>query len=280
MSWESIPPGPETENLFGGWLEIAQMVARFVSQLPGHGGASVVVDLLGALTDAQDGQAALLKSIKADTAALRKSPWKQAVESLADARRVGPTDPSWGRFLDRAEAKLSEARQLVSDMREAALVEYDRGIVWLFIGHEVNARYYLQEGVQCADRVVDEYVRKSGGAIEDLRTERRPTRFRGRDAATLAAMLGTVAITNGLLSPNGNYLDAMTLGGRRACRNLERFIGFYNLIQRTASSVSGGAQPRYLVLSGPEEPLVKGLFRKSSGTYFLDSPYVLRQLDT
>ncbi|HUY47333.1 MAG TPA: tetratricopeptide repeat protein [Streptosporangiaceae bacterium] len=277
MTLESIPPGPEPENLFGGWLEIAATVGRFVSQLPGPGGVSAVVNMLAALADAQDGRTALLRSIKADTAVMRIAPLKHGLRSLQEARRVGPTNPLWDTFIRRAEDSLSEALERVSGPQEEALVELNLGVVYLAMGHRDSARHHLEHSVQCADRAVDEYVGRSGSAIGDFRTppaERRPTGFNGRNVATIAAILGTVTITNGILSPSGFYLDAMTPWGRRACRDLERFIGFYNLIQRTASSVSG-AQPQYLVLSGPEEPLVKGLFRKQPNYPLVDYPYVL-----
>jgi hypothetical protein len=263
MTLEPMPPSPEEENLFGGWLEIAATIGRFISPLPGLPGGSVIMDLLAALTGAQDTQTGLLKSIKADTAALRMNPFRVALQSLQDAQRVGPAHPSWGTFIRRAEDKFIEASKLVSGPQEA-LVEFNLTIVYLMMEDEANTRYHAEQSVQCADRVVDEYVRSSGTAIADCRilpAERTPKGLRARDFGSLAVTLGTVAITLGILSPPGSYLDAMTPWGRRALRDLERFIGFYNLIQRTASSISGDAQPRYLVLSGPDEPLTKGLFK-------------------
>jgi len=266
MTLEPMPPSPEAEDLFGGWLEIAATIGRFISHLPGLPGGSVIVDLLAALTGAQDSQVGLLKSIKADTAAIRMNPFRVALQSLQDAQRVGPAHPSWGTFIRRAEDRFIEASKLVSGPQEA-LVEFNLTIVYLTMRDEANTRYHAEQSVHCADRVVDEYVRRSGTAIDDLRTlpaERQATGPRARDFGTLAAILGTVALTNGILSPPGSYLDAMTPWGHRALRDLARFIGFYNLIQRTASSISGNDQPRYLMLSGPEEPLIKGLFKKAA----------------
>jgi len=278
MTLEPIPPSPEGEDIFGGWLETAATIGRFIAHLPGLPGGSVVIDLLAALTDAQDSQTGLLKSIKSDTATLVMNPFRVAMQSLKDAQRVGPAHPSWDISIRRAEDKFIEASKNVSGPDEEALVEFNLTIVYLTMGDEVNARYHAEQSVQCADRAVNEYVRRSGTAIRDSRTlpaERRSVGPRARDVGIVAAVLGTVAITNGMLSPSGAYLDAMTPRGRRACRDLERFIGFYNLIQRTASSISGDAQPRYLVLSGPHEPLVKGLFKKPRPGFNEDCPYVL-----
>jgi hypothetical protein len=275
MGLEITPPGPQTRDVFGGWLEIAQMVARFVSQLPGLGGAPVVVDLLGVLADAQDGQTALLKSIKADTAALRVAPWKEAVESLADARRVGPTDPSWGRFLDRAEAKLSEARQLVSDMREAALVEYDLGMVWLFIGHEVNARYHLQESVQCANQAVNEYVLKARTWIRDERPDGLKRGKLPEDVLQIGSSLRDMATLGIWKATAGRARD-------KACRDLKDFTSFYNLIQDTVGRLSGDAKPRYLAVHrvykpNPKEPGLTRRERQKREAYANELPfYTLR----
>ena len=78
MTLDGIPPGPEMEAVFGRWLQIATTIGRLVSllHLPGHQQASAVIGALLALNDAENetDQIALLKSIKADTAALRVGP--------------------------------------------------------------------------------------------------------------------------------------------------------------------------------------------------------------
>jgi len=279
MTLESLPSGPEAEELFGGWLEIAVTVGRFVSQLPGYGGVSAVVNLLAALTDAQDGRTALLRSIKADTAAMRIAPLKGALLSLQEARRVGPADPLWDTFIRRAEDSLSKALALVSGPQEEALVEFNLGVVYLMMGHPDSARHHLGQSVQCADRVVNEYMQKEAFAIDDLRplADRPPGQLLKRNnAGSFAVTLGLSMVSKGVVS--GPYVEAMTPWVRRACRDLQRFISFYNLIQRTASSVSGNARPRYLVLDGPTQPLIKGLFtgRRDQDSWF-EYPYVLSQ---
>ena len=235
MTLEGIPSSPETEAVFGGWLEVATRVGRFVSQLPGLHGASVVIGLLTALNDAQNDQTALLRSIKADTAALRVAPLKEALHSLEDAQRVGLTDSSWSTFIGRAEAKLSEARELVSSPQEEAFVEFNLGIVWLAIGNKGNASHHLELSAACATRVVDEYVRKASYALEDAR----PSPVRRRISRKSVRRLGLAA--NILLVPAlaaGPPLSAKMAAERRTCSDLKDFIGFYNLIQHTASGVS------------------------------------------
>jgi hypothetical protein len=273
MTMEGISPGPEAEDLFGGWIEIAATVSRFVSQLPGFRGGSVVTDLLAALTDTQVGQAALLKSIKADTAALRKKPFKVALQSLEDARRVGPDHPSWDTFLRRAEDNFVEAGTLVSGSQEKAFVEFDLAIVYLAMGDEVNSRHHIEQSVQCADRAVNEYMQIGRGAITDGRPREEIPEFKMTATAGvfLAGAIGGMWVTGGAL--NWGYAKALTPQCRKACHELKGFLGFYNLIQRTASSVSGGAQPRYLTLDGPDRPLTRGLL---SGWSDESDPYWLR----
>ena len=264
---EPMPPGQEEEGLFGGWLDIAAAIGRFISRLPGLPAGPVIADLLAALTDAQESGTGLLKSVKADTAAIRKRPFKVALQSLRDAQRVGPAHSSWDTFIRRAEDQFSWASQVASSPQEEALVEFNLVIVYLMMEDEVNARYHAEQSVQCAGRAVDECLRRSGTAIDDLRTlppQHRPGRRRARDTGTLAMILGTVAISNGILSPPGPYLDAMSPWGRRAIHDLERFTGFYNLIQRTASGIAGETQPQYLVLTGPAEPLARELLKRSA----------------
>jgi hypothetical protein len=262
MTLEGIPPGPETEDVFGGWLEIAATVGQFVSalHLPGYRGASAVVNLLTALTAAQDGQTALLRSIKADTAALRMAPLKEALLSLEDARRVGPADSSWDTFIRRAEAKLSEARALVSGLQEEALVEYNLGIVYLAIGHQGNARHSLEQSAGCANRTVNEYVRKARSMIRDDRPDRLKrwelpkTGQRVLAGGAIAASMVTFGTYT--LAYGGLKEATVNAARRRACHDLKDFLGFYNLIQHTASRTSGDAKPRYLTLyQTPNQPV-------------------------
>lgn len=257
MDLKAAPPSPQMQDVFGGWYKIATTAGRFaslVSKTPGlPTPASDVLGLLAALTDAQDSQSALLSSIKADTTALRNAPFKGALQSLDDARRVGPADPSWDRFLDRAEDKLSEARELESDPQKEALIEYDLGIVWLAKGHRGNARFHLEKCIQCADRVVNEYAEKASIALQDARP-RDPGKKRRElpVGAKRALVAGTALLPGGVaaVAAAGAVKKGRKVAGRGACHDLKDFLDFYNLIQHTASAVSG-AEPQYLKLEGP-----------------------------
>jgi len=253
MAQDAIPPGPQTGGAFGRWVEVAGTVGRLASQLPGLHGVSVVIDVLAALTDAQNGQTALLKSIKADTAALRIAPFKVAVESLGEALRVGPADPSWDTYIHRTEEKLSDALALVSGPQEEALVEFDLGITWFLMGHKGNARHHIERSLQCGHQVVNEYVRKARNQIHDERPfEDRVKRWELSKAGRRAVVAGQTVWVVGTFGLGGAVFtayDATVVRARRQARSdLNDFIGFYNLIQYTVSSMSGNAKPQYLIL--------------------------------
>jgi hypothetical protein len=167
---------------------------------------------------------------------------------MQDARRVGPTDSSWDIFIRRAEDKLSEARQLVSGPQEAALVEFNLGIVWLAMGHQGNASHHLELSAACATRVVNEYVRKASYALEDARPSPvRPRFSRTAVRRVVRASTRLVGIPEALGAPK-------IAAERHTCNDLKDYIGFYNLIQRTASGASGDVKPQYLILDGPRLP--------------------------
>jgi hypothetical protein len=252
MDLEAIPPEPEMKDVFGGWEQIAAAVGRVVAQLPALGGSPGITSLLVALLDAQTGQADLLKSIKADTLALRTAPYKEAMHSLDAARRVGPGDRFWNIYIERAEAKLSEAQELVSDLREQTLVEYNRAIVYFTMGHQENGRYYIEQSCQHADQVVNEYLQKA----KDFITDRRPVpaaKPRGLPKAAKNALeagevvVGFATIGTYFYARAGVQI-AIDRPKERARRDLQSFIGFYNLIQHTASKVSDNIKPQYLTL--------------------------------
>jgi len=249
---EAPQSGPEQE-IFGGWAQLAVASGRAISLVPGLSRASAFVDLLVALIDVQDSQIGLLKSIKADTAALRSAPFKEAVDNLQQARRVGPSDPFWGRYIDRAEDRLSQAFSLASDPRDMAHIEYNRALVYLALGRNDDCRYYLGQSAQWANQVVDGYARKAKAKIHDARlaADRTKRHRLGRTAGALnttaaIATLGLSAFFFGAL----NGIKEATVDSVRLsyCDELKDFIGFFNLIEQTASSLSGDRSPRYLAL--------------------------------
>jgi hypothetical protein len=252
MAADRIPPGPELEAVFGKWLQMAAAVGQIIAvlHLPGYKRAASVISVLIALHDAENDQAVLLKSIKADTAAMRAGPLKEALRSIGDAQRVGPADPSWDTYTRRAESKLSEARELVSGPQEEAFVEFNHGVVWLAMGHQANASHHLELSAAAAARAADLLVRKASYALEDARPS--PVGPRISRHAVDGIVAGAMVLTFGFaMYPGSAALGVRIAAERRACEDLKELIGFYNLIQQTASVVSGEIKPQFLALDGP-----------------------------
>jgi hypothetical protein len=272
-------PGKGSGEVFGVWAGIALKAGRLISRLGILPGGSEAVDLLGALVDAQNSQSALLKSIKADTAALRNERYKVALNSMAEALRVGPRDPLWAINIRRAEDNLSHALALVSGPNEQALVEYNLWIVYLAMGSGGSACHHLELSMECAKRAVNGYVLQARSLLHDarpaaehVRRERSETAQDVVAAANAVALVGTVGLWSLVASA------ASAPGGRiksRACRELGEFIGFYNLLQYTVSGIRGDAEPQYLVLEYTWKP-GEGLTRKGLQGNFQDWTLRLR----
>jgi len=253
MTFEAPQSGPEQE-IFGDWAQLAAVAGRAVSLVPGLSRASAFVDLLVALIDVQHSQTGLLKSIKADTAALRSAKFKEALDSLQHARRVGPSDSYWGHHIDRAEDRLSQAFSLASDPRDKAHIQYNRALVYLALGRKDDCRYYLGQSAQWANEVVDLRMRKAKAKIHDARHAAERTKRHRLSPRTANALNTTAAIAtlNLYLLFYGalNGIKEATVDSVRLsyCDELKDFIGFFNLIEQTASSLSGDRRPRYLAL--------------------------------
>jgi hypothetical protein len=225
-------------EIFGRWLPVATAVGGVA--LPGVPAAPAVIQLIAALVDPEGGQGSMLSSIKADTSALRKAPFRTAMQSLNDALLVGPADPLWLRYIYRAEAKFSEALELASDMPEKALIEFNLGIVFMLIGHRVNTRRHLELSRQHAEEAVNHYARHAYNLF-DARERRTSKRW------PLAARIAILPATPLILVGGGLYALAALPYGKSQARKLREFIGLYNLIQRAWESVGGG-EARYLAV--------------------------------
>jgi hypothetical protein len=253
MTFEAPQSGPEQE-IFGDWAQLAAAAGRAVSLVPGLSRASAFVDLLVALIDVQHSQTGLLKSIKADTAAERRAPFQEAVNNLQDARRVGPSHRFWGRYIDRAEDRLSQAFARASDPRDKAHIEYNRALVYLALGCEDDCRYYLGQSAQWANQEVDLCVRKAKVKIHDARlaaerTERHRLSPRTANVLNFTAAIATLNLSVLLYGALNGIKEATVDSVRLSyCDELKDFIGFFNLIEQTASSLSGDRRPRYLAL--------------------------------
>jgi hypothetical protein len=222
----------------GRWLPVAQSISQVAMQLHGMPGASMVLGLLVAVTDPDSSPEGLLRSIKADTSALRMAPLRTAMRALSDARRVGQEHSEWSRYIDRADDELSRARSLASGPNEVAVIEFNHAVVYLLRGDEPNALHHLRLSAGASDDAISLYMRWGYNIID----WRQSNAVKLWPRAARIAMIPTYPV---LLMAVGTY-TAMTMPKRRrSMRELREFISFYNLIQHTLNSV-GGDDPRYL----------------------------------
>lgn len=222
----------------GRWLPVAQSISQLALQLHGMPGASMVLGLLVAVTDPEGSPEGLLRSIKADTSALRMAPLRTAMQALSDARRVGQEHSEWSRYIDRADDELSRARSLASGPNEVAVIEFNHGVVYLLRGDETNALHHLRLSARASDDAVSLYMRWGYNILD----RREPRVIKKWPLAARIALMPTFPV---LLAGGAVYTAATMPMRRRSMRELREFISFYNLIQHTLNSV-GGDDPRYL----------------------------------
>jgi hypothetical protein len=226
---------PGAREIFGRGLPVAVALASLA--LHGVPAAATLLQLVAALADPQNGRGSTLSSIKDDTSALRRAPFREAVRSLGDAWRLGPEDPLWPKCIRRAESRFSEALELASDTSEKALIEFNLGAVFLLLDHQANALHHFELSRRYASQTVDRYARTS--SFVDLREP--PRRMsRPAEVAVMAALL-VVSI------PLGLYAVCLLPRTLRHPRELRAFFDLYNLIER-AWAAAGGGQARYIAV--------------------------------
>ena len=247
------------KEILGRWLPLAASIGNLVLQLHAGSPISAASQLIASLSDGEGGQSGLLASIKADTAALRKGPFRAAMEDLKGAQRVGPHDAYWPIYASRAEERLSQARALASGNEEAAVIEFYHAMVFLMMNHQANAIHHMRLSDQLATELLDSYARWTWD-IRDARSSSRKSSAGDRSlrkvlkwptAAKVAAAPAIMAYGLGWVTwYAGGYLVR-----RHGDVRVKNYIEPYNLIQYALSSVGGG-QPKYVALKakpGPRE---------------------------
>jgi hypothetical protein len=118
------------------------------------------VDVLVAMIGVEDSTADILSKLndmREDLGLLRQGPFNTAMESLRSARRVGRADPSWCRFLSRAEENFFSAISLVKTTEERSHAEFFYAVTCLLLNDEVNANAYLARSCSSAQEIVDHH---------------------------------------------------------------------------------------------------------------------------
>ncbi|MFQ6330939.1 hypothetical protein ACLMAL_33075 [Nocardia sp. CWNU-33] len=296
MASDAPPSGGQAGRIFGPLVDVAIPLAKIVGPATGLSGLPAVVDLIAALINIQVGQAAALRSIKADTAILRNSPMREGLKLLEDARRVGPDDGHWRTYITRAEERLSTARTLVRGPAEETLVEFNIAVAFLALEHRKETRHHLELSRLCAEQAIDVYIRRAKpGYIRDIsRCRERPAEQApswrewrevftgtGRNVYAMFDMpdddpwrsgfkhLPVETVIGYAISPIAApfftvYNVPRGFSNRRAIQELKGFIDLYNLVQLGASQDTD-RQAGYLTLepydAHPGEKVNKGVYQ-------------------
>lgn len=255
--------GARAHEVCGGWAKVAVELAGVLAELHGIPGAGAVARLLDSLVDTQCSQDSVLRSIKADTSALRNEHFLSGLNRLGDARHAGPAHPMWEVYLTSAEEHLSSARSLVRDATEEMLVEFNLSMVLLMRGHRDQAARHLGQSSQAADRALGEYLQAqwwdySGAGndgsspmqvITDMRPDfpHAPPRRTGPFWDGISLMWALSGIFSGGLTLLFGLLYVLERK-RRLFGQLERFIWLYNVNEYAASSITGRSA-RYRALT-------------------------------
>lgn len=255
--------GARGHEVYGGWAKVAVELAGVVAELHGVPGAGAVARLLDSLIDTQCSQDSMLRSIKADTSALRNEHFLSGLNRLGDARQAGPAHPMWEVYLSSAEEHLSSARSLVRDATEEMLVEFNLSMVLLMRGYRDQAARHLGQSTQAADRALGEYLQaqwwdysgagNDGSEPKQVITDMRPDVDHAppRRSGSFWDGIFIMWALSGVFSCGLTLLCGMLYvlaRKRHLFGQLERFICLYNVNEYAASSITGRSA-RYRTLT-------------------------------
>ena len=277
-----LPVAAPLPDAFGPWVSIVAAAAKTALALGSVRGGEAVVDLLLAVIDVGGGQGDLLASIKQDTTLLRQEPLKTAMTYIAEARRIGPGDERFKRFVDSGIHSLYQANSLANCLEEQAYVQFCIACSYLTINAKSDALYWFSQSIKLERDVLDALLKKrlgvgigfqGRGQVIDRRSNRpvvSDNRWRKRLNATLNASYG---IAKG-------YVDFLSLGTtmaaqaavdlsirRRRLEALERFLHFVNAVEVSADEASGRTTSVVLRLEAEKAPIYKGGGIRVSGQY-------------
>jgi hypothetical protein len=250
-------------------------VARMAAQLAQVPGGIAAADLVIALIGIEDTQVTLLQSLKVDIELIRQEPFTTAMASLRAAQRVGTKDPTWGRYVSRAEEKFFSALSLAKSTEEKALIELGLGTTWLLLGHKRNAEIYLVESCSSTEQALEQQVKslimpveieqvstltgspfKNYPYVVDSRCgEPTPSIIPGWKIGIMKfAGLARSAINVAGWLTGGPIIDIsaaeaqMKLDRLQKILNLRDYLAFHNLVQYSRSRFSDDFIPTYLEL--------------------------------
>lgn len=137
------------------WWAVAKFAGVLVDSVSTASGvglpiAGPAVDLLKAMSRAEDAETATRGSIERQAALIRGGPFRAALEHLATALRYGPEHPDYGGHLKRARDRLCEALSQSASVQQKSLIRYYLGLVEMLRGNKTEAEYQWREAIETA----------------------------------------------------------------------------------------------------------------------------------
>ena len=200
---------------------------------------------------------------------------------MAEARRVGPGDERFKRFIDSGIHSLYQANSLADSLEEQAYVQFCIACSYLAVNARSDALHWFSQSVKLERSVLDALLKKrlgvgigfqGRGQVIDCRSNRPAAGHRRRKGlnATLNASYGLAK----------GYVDLLTLGTtiaaqaavdlrirRRRLEALEQFLHFVNAVEVSADEASGRTASMVLRLEAEKAPIYKGGAIRISGQY-------------
>jgi len=224
-------------------------VAAAASGIPA--GAELVTLVLS-LVGATSAQEAMLSSIKEDTKLLRDEPFRTSRTMLAEAKRVGPTDPRFRDFMDACVSGLYRAHSLTSSASERALIEFDLAAVYLCVGPRADAAHWgAQSQASARAAVEDEIIGRelySGAHFRSVVLDGRPKPAESEDPWT---KLKTWWRSSGPVVPVVDPISAIAAGVLQLAEHkharkefeagvaaLQDLIAFVNAVEAVGAALS------------------------------------------
>lgn len=237
---------------FGGWFDVVASTAGAAASLSGavHG-TKLLVALITTIMNARS-NSSLLKSIKADTTALRNKPFKHGIDELQLASSLTLPNARWTYHVNAAESSLREALPLARNSQETAAIEYYTAVANIALSQKDEAIYHINQARTAADMIVNTCVHAAHYTLNDARTVKPETP--GIRKVWDNPWWGPATLASG-----GTLLLAFPLVikgiGYRVRQDLKDFVSFYNLIQYTQAAISDNSfQANYIALEGPVKP--------------------------
>lgn len=215
------------------WIDVAKSASALADAVSPAPVAGLSVDLLIAISGAQDAQTALLSSIDRNVALIRTGPFRAAQEHLSSARDYGPEHSEYQHELRAARFSFVAALGQTDSQEEQSFIRYHLGLVELLRGDTEGAKRELTKSYQLCEKVVLTRVWFPPSKRESLRWQ-------------LISGIGS-------LPPFVvNHLRKHASLDGRGMTMLAGYAPFVSAVARTLNAVAGTATYRGLAIDGFE----------------------------